>query len=396
MTFVALIVILSVVLSSLITWWIIPQVVRIVRVRGIFDHPDNDRKFHSEPTPMMGGIGIFLGLMIAIVVLAEMLTVDLNHYFRLCVVILLFVGMADDLVPISAKRKMLFMIVVANLILIDTNAWITVFNGVFGIATIPMFVAIPLSLFVIVLIINAYNMIDGVDGLAATQGAMAAALFGAFFAANGNYELVLIAFSLTGALIGFQIHNRPPARIFMGDTGSLVVGFTLAFLAVQFVTVVGTNPTFAINAYAPVLVAAILIVPLFDILRVVILRKTTGRAAFTPSRDHVHHILMDYGFNARDTTVYLQLVQMMIILLAYMMAQMGMNINLILATTLIVAAVVLPLRPGNIAILSWMGLSVPQRTLRQPVVHNIRFMNPKRQPIPKHDLYLKKVDENRD
>jgi UDP-GlcNAc:undecaprenyl-phosphate/decaprenyl-phosphate GlcNAc-1-phosphate transferase len=235
-----------------------------------------------------------------------------------------------------------------------------------------------------------------VDGLAATQGAMAAALFGAFFAANGNYELVLIAFSLTGALIGFQIHNRPPARIFMGDTGSLVVGFTLAFLAVQFVTVVGTNPTFAINAYAPVLVAAILIVPLFDILRVVILRKTTGRAAFTPSRDHVHHILMDYGFNARDTTVYLQLVQMMIILLAYMMAQMGMNINLILATTLIVAAVVLPLRPGNIAILSWMGLSVPQRTLRQPVVHNIRFMNPKRQPIPKHDLYLKKVDENRD
>jgi UDP-GlcNAc:undecaprenyl-phosphate/decaprenyl-phosphate GlcNAc-1-phosphate transferase len=362
----------------------------------MFDHPDNDRKFHSEPTPMMGGIGIFLGLMIAMVVVAEMLAVDLNHYFRLCVVILLFVGMADDLVPISAKRKMLFMIVVATLILINTNAWITVFNGVFGIATIPMFVAIPLSLFVIVLIINAYNMIDGVDGLAATQGAMAAALFGAFFAANGNYELVLIAFSLTGALIGFQIHNRPPARIFMGDTGSLVVGFTLAFLAVQFVTVVGTNPTFAINAYAPVLVAAILIVPLFDILRVVILRKTTGRAAFTPSRDHVHHILMDYGFNARDTTVYLQLVQMMIILLAYMMAQMGMNINLILATTLIVAAVVLPLRPGNIAILSWMGLSVPQRTLRQPVVHNIRFMNPKRQPIPKHDLYLKKVDENRD
>jgi UDP-GlcNAc:undecaprenyl-phosphate/decaprenyl-phosphate GlcNAc-1-phosphate transferase len=369
-----------------------------VRIRGLMDNPDYDRKIHREPTPVLGGIGIFLGFMVALVGAAEMMDVQLHNYFRLSVVILLFVGIADDLVPIPARRKMLFMIMAGSLVLIDTNSWIYNFNGVLGIDTVPAYVAIPLSLFVVVLIINAYNMIDGVDGLAGSQGAMAAAMFGVFFTVNGIIELALVAFALTGALVGFLFHNRPPARIFMGDTGSLVVGFILAFLAVEFVAVLGTNNAYAMNAYTPGLVGAILIVPLFDILRVVILRKSTGRPALSPSRDHVHHVLMDYGLGARHTSVYLLLVQLMITLTAYTMAQMGLNINLLLATTIIMAAIVLPMRPGHVMILSWMGWKPRMRPVLKPLPSRISMRMTGNSPhqIPKRDLYRSKVEENID
>lgn len=341
--------------SALITWCIIPHIVRIVRARGIFDQPDNDRKIHKVPIPMLGGIGIFLGFMIALVGAAEILDITLSHYFSLIVVILLFVGLADDLVPIPVGYKLLFMIMAGTVVLIDTSSWIIAFNGVFGIETVPLYIAIPLSLFVIVLIINAYNMIDGVDGLAGSQGAMAATFLGVFFVVNGMTGLSIIAFSLSGALLGYLFHNRPPARIFMGDSGSLVVGFILAFLAVEFVAVVGTNNTYAINAYTPVLIVAILIVPLFDILRVIILRKINGRRASSPSNDHVHHVLMDYGFSARGTSYYLLLVQIAITVIAYTMAQMGININLVLVVTVATASLVLPMRPGHVVVLFWLG-----------------------------------------
>jgi UDP-N-acetylmuramyl pentapeptide phosphotransferase/UDP-N-acetylglucosamine-1-phosphate transferase len=387
------IVTLTMILAGLITWWIIPHVVRIVKVRGIFDHPDNDRKLHMEPTPVLGGIGIFLGFMVALVGAAELMEIDVYSYFRLSVVILLFVGIADDLVPIPASRKMLFMILAGALVLIDTNSWIIAFNGVVGISTIPIYFAMPLSLFVMVLIINAYNMIDGVDGLAGSQGAMAGALFGVLFLLNGYIGLSLISFALAGALIGFLFHNRPPARIFMGDTGSLVVGFVLAFLAIEFVSVLGTNNAFTINAYTPVLVVAILIVPLFDVLRVVILRKLSGRLAFSPSREHVHHVLLDYGFGARGTSIYLLLVQLMITLSAYTMAQIGMNINLVLASTLITAVLVLPMRPGHVFVLYWMGWRPKHRPIRVPASISLRLVGDNEPKIPKRDLNHSKTEE---
>jgi UDP-GlcNAc:undecaprenyl-phosphate GlcNAc-1-phosphate transferase len=396
MAVVAAIVTLTMILAGLITWWSIPHVVRIVRIKGLMDNPDNDRKIHREPTPVLGGIGIFLGFMIAMVGTVELLDLHLHNYFRLNVVILLFVGIADDMVPIAARLKMLIMIVAGSLVLSETNSWIFSFNGVFGIDVVPLFVAIPLSLFVIVLVINAYNMIDGVDGLAGSQGALAAAVFGIFFAVNGIIELALISFALTGALVGFLFHNRPPARIFMGDTGSLVVGFILAFLAVEFVAVLGTNNAYAMNAYTPVLVVAILVVPLFDILRVIILRKLTGRAAFSPNRDHVHHVLMDYGFGALGTSSYLLLVQLVITLTAYTLAQFGVNINVILATTVIAAVIALPTRPGHVIMLSWMGWKPQMRPVLKPLPFrsSLRMTADTPQPTPKRDLYRSRMDQD--
>ncbi len=393
MAVIIAIVTLTAILSGLITWWSIPHVVRIVQERGLFDQPDYSRKIHENPTPVLGGIGIFLGFMVALVGVAEMMDIALHNYFRLSVVILLFVGIADDLVPIPARRKMLFMIMAGTLVLIDAETWITAFNGVFLLETVPLYVGIPLTLFVVVLIINAYNMIDGVDGLAGSQGIIAASMFGVFFTVNGIIELSLIAFALAGALAGFLVHNRPPARIFMGDTGSLVVGFVIAFLAVEFVTVVGTNNAFAINAYAPVLVAAILVVPLFDILRVVILRKSSGRAALSPSRDHVHHVLMDYGFGALGTTAYLALVQLMITLGAYTLAQLGIDTNFILATTLITAGLVLPMRPGHVYVLAWMGWRPKHRPIRVPASLSFQIIRDNDPKVPKRDLFHSKTEE---
>ncbi len=346
---------LTTALAGAIAWWTIPRVVHVVRHRNLFDTPDGDRKIHHLPTPVLGGIGIFLGFFVVLVVSFELLGVELNNFFLLSVIGLLFVGMYDDLLSVTAGKKLLLQITAACLVLYESMSWISDFNGVFGIQDIPVWVALPLSAFVIVLMINAYNMIDGVDGLAGSQGAVASFVFGAFFLASGELELSLISFALSGALLGFLIHNRPPARIFMGDTGSLVVGFVLGLLAVEFVSALGASPYGTLNSYTPVLVVAILIVPLYDILRIVIIRKVSGRPAFSSSRDHIHHVLQDYGFRARGVTAYFAGVQIVIFLVALSLAQLDVNINIVLAVILGSAVVSLPLGTTQVPILAMLG-----------------------------------------
>lgn len=396
MDFPIIIASLTIFLAGAIAWWTIPRVVEVVNRRNLFDAPDGDRKLHTQPTPVMGGVGIFLGFIVVLVAAAELLDIQLDNFFRLSIIGLLFVGIYDDLLNVSARCKLMVQIAAACLVLYESAGWISHFNGVFGIQSVPLWLAIPLSAFVIVLIINAYNMIDGVDGLASSQGAIASLLFGTFFYVNGDIELSLISFALTGALGGFLLHNRPPARIFMGDTGSLVVGFVLGFLAVEFVAKLAISPVLALNDYTPVLVVAILIVPLYDILRVVIIRKRSGRPAFSPGRDHIHHVLQDYDFGARGVSAYLATVQFLVFMAAYTLAQFEVDINIVLAAILLSAAVVLPFRPGQVPMLSWLGWKPRQRpTTRVPA--KVAFtISDQKQPVPKRDLYRSKAGETSD
>jgi len=357
-------------LAGLATWWSISHIIRITRARGLYDQPDLGRKLHKIPIPVLGGIGIFLGYMIALVCIAEFTGYELHSYFILSLVILMFVGIADDLVPISARYKLIFQIFATCLVLYNNDAWIRDFNGVFNISIIPIYFAVPLSIFVIVLIINAYNMIDGVDGLAGSQGALASSLFGFYFLVNGNIELSFIAFALTGALIGFLYYNQPPARIFMGDTGSLVVGFILGYLTVEFVSQIASDATNDVNFYSPIIVVSVLIIPLYDILRVVIVRKLSGRLAFSPSRDHVHHTLIEYGFGAQAVSLYLLFVQLMVFITAITLATIGVNINIMLAVILAIAVLTLPLRPGYIVFLYLIGLETQQRATHTQAISN--------------------------
>lgn len=157
------------------------------------------------------------------------------QYIMASMLILFFIGIKDDLVELTAWKKLLGQILAA--VIVVHFADIKIFNifGLFGLNEIPLWLTYPLTVFTIVVITNSFNLIDGIDGLAGSIGVLTSLTFGAWFLAFGETQFAIWSFSLTGALLSFLYFNKTPAKIFMGDTGSLIIGFTAAILAIQFI-----------------------------------------------------------------------------------------------------------------------------------------------------------------
>lgn len=354
-----LIIVSAILLSGLITWMVVPLVIKVVMRKGLMDEPDGIRKIHTTRIPTLGGIGIFMGFFFACNLIGEFFGYSMENLFRLSLVLLLLIGVKDDLIQISARRKLWFQIAAGGLAMWGSGAMISNFGGVFGVYDIPTWAGVVVTLFTFVVVINAYNLIDGADGLAGGLGVVISTILGTAFLVNGEFAMSLLAFSLAGALIGYLFYNYYPAKIFMGDTGSLVVGYTLAYLAVMLVDRVTPNPTYAINAYAPVLIVALLIIPLYDTLRVFALRLKKGVSPFMPGKEHIHHVLMGYGFNHRTLTTYLYAANIIIFGAALLFSAMGFNANLVLLGTVMTAVFVLPSRSKLVMLLAILGIEQP-------------------------------------
>lgn len=354
-----LITVVAIILAGAITWAAIPVVIRVVMRKGLMDEPDGVRKIHTQRIPTLGGIGIFVGFFFACNLIGEFYGYAMDNLFRLSLVMLLLIGVKDDLIQISARRKLWFQMAAGVMAMWGSRTVITDFGGVFGIGEIPLWAGVLVTLFTFVVVINAYNLIDGADGLAGGLGVIMSAILGTAFLMNGEFALSLLSFSLSGALIGYLFFNYYPARIFMGDTGSLVVGYTLAYLAVLFVDRVTNNPTYAVNANAPALIVALFIIPLYDTLRVFGIRIRNGVSPFMPGKEHVHHVLMGYGFNHHTLTVYLYAANLVIFGAALGFSMLGFNINLVLLGTLMTALVVLPTRSRLVILFAFLGIEHP-------------------------------------
>jgi UDP-GlcNAc:undecaprenyl-phosphate GlcNAc-1-phosphate transferase len=346
-------------LAGVITLAMTPTVIKVVLRKGLMDEPDGGRKVHTKRIPTLGGIGIFIGFFFACNLIGEFYGYAMDNLFRLSLVLLLLVGVKDDLIQITARRKLWFQIAAGVMAMWGSGAVITNFGGVFGIHDIPVWAGVLVTLFTFVVVINAYNLIDGADGLAGGLGVVMSGILGTAFFLNGEYALSLLSFSLAGALIGYLYFNFYPAKIFMGDTGSLVVGYTLAYLAVLFVDRVTPNPAYAINAYAPVLIVALFIIPLYDTLRVFGIRIRNGVSPFMPGKEHVHHVLMGYGFNHHTLTIYLYAANVVIFGAALGLGMLGFNINLVLIGTLLTAVFVLPSRSRLVILFAILGIEHP-------------------------------------
>lgn len=353
----------AVLLSAITAFWVaykaIPVVIRVVVRKNLMDEPDGNRKIHTHRIPTMGGIGIFAGFFIASTIMTSLMGYDIHPLFVVSTVILLLVGIADDLIHISASKKLIAQIIVANLAIAGSTVLIQDFSGVFGINAVPAFVSYPITVFAFIIVINAYNLIDGVDGLAAGLGMVIASTFGGFFLFNENYEMAIYSFGLVGALAGFLIYNFNPAQIFMGDTGSLIVGFTLAFLGLQYQGLSGENTKWISGEYASIVLVSALIIPLYDTLRVVIIRTKRGVSPFRPGKEHVHHVLMGYGFNHRKTAGYLIATNVFLIGFTITLATTGLNINAILALLLVACLIVLPTRSKLVFLFDLFGKRYP-------------------------------------
>ncbi len=325
----------AVITALAVTFFSIPSIIKISRIKHLFDKID-ERRSHQTPIPTLGGVAMFAGLLFSFTFWASFGQTNNSQYILCAYIIIFLIGAKDDLVPLTAFKKFAGEIIAAVLLVYKADIRLTSLYGIFGLHEIPIWLSIPLSIFVILLIINALNLIDGIDGLAASIGLLACMAFGAWFYLFGKMDLAILAAALSGALLAFLHYNfvLRPARIFMGDTGSLLVGLTMAILSIQFIE---ANKIWQNNwsiQSVPAVAVAILIVPLFDTLRVFTLRAVRRKSPFQPDKTHIHHLLLEIGFSHRQSTVILVIANLLFIVLAYYLQFLGTSILLFLLLAL--------------------------------------------------------------
>ncbi|MCH8525159.1 MAG: undecaprenyl/decaprenyl-phosphate alpha-N-acetylglucosaminyl 1-phosphate transferase [Balneolales bacterium] len=303
------------------------------------DLPDNGRKQHKAPTPTLGGVGIFFGFVLSISIVGGFMAPDYFPFLIAGITLLFVVGIKDDLMGVSAKKKLVAQILASVMVVYGGGIYIPELGGLFGINSIPAHLSQPFSVFAMVIILNAYNLIDGVDGLAGSVGFIASATLGTFLFLNGAVNEAILAFALAGALGGFLIYNFEPTRIFMGDTGSMVVGFLLAMLAFN---VMQTNLTAEV-VYLPasaVMVFGVLIIPMYDTLRVILIRLKNRQSPLNPDANHMHHVLMKSGYSHRGIVLVMATASIIIITTAFILREV--NVHLLFGVMAAQAMLILP------------------------------------------------------
>lgn len=334
-------VLLALLISFLITWAVIPVVIRVAELKHLFDEPDQDRKKHIRKTPTLGGIAIFAGLIIAFSTLRDFQNLIDVKYLIPALIIIFFAGIKDDILVLTPLKKLLAQFVSAFLIVVLGNIKINSFYGMLGIQEIPYLFSVIFTIMAIIAIINCYNLIDGVDGLAGSLGCMAAFTFGIWFYLTGHWSMTLLSFSLAGSLLGFLIYNWQPAKIFMGDTGAMLVGFILAVLAIHFIELnknMDVSNVYWIHA-SPSVAMGIMAIPIFDMLRVFFLRVVRKGSPFQSDRKHLHHLILDAGYSHRTVSIILLLWNLSIAVLCFTLKDIKSSYMLLL----ILAAVLLPM-----------------------------------------------------
>lgn len=329
--------ILSFITAFVLTYFAIPSVIAVARVKRLFDDP-NERSSHSVSIPSLGGIAIFAGLIFSVIFWTPFNVFGDLQYILCSLVLIFLIGAKDDIVPMRPSRKFMGQIFAALVMVLKADIRISSFYGLFNVYDLPFFVSVPLSVFVIVLIINAFNLIDGINGLAGTIGVIITMTFGYWFFMVERVEIAIVCFSLMGAIIAFLKYNYTPAQIFMGDTGSLVVGLISATLAIKFMeTNLNLASPYAVKAI-PAVTIGILIIPLYDTLRVFITRIIKGKSPFYPDKTHIHHLLLDLGFSHMQGTTILAITNILFIVMVYFLQGIG---TLALTILVLVVATIL-------------------------------------------------------
>jgi UDP-N-acetylmuramyl pentapeptide phosphotransferase/UDP-N-acetylglucosamine-1-phosphate transferase len=309
--------------AATITWYFIPKIIKLVRERNLTDKPVR-HKIHSGSVPTMGGIAIFAGFSVGFLISVNGYVPGLS-YFTAAVMLLFFVGLTDDLLYLRPNKKLMAEVFSVLLVVLFTNLRFTSLHGFMGVAEIPSWISYLLTVFIVIVIINAVNLVDGIDGLASSIGIIACVTFGTWFFLSGEYGYTALAAAMTGALLVFMNFNVSSGKnkIFMGDSGSLVLGFTLAIFAIHFNELNLTEKAFYHLNSSPSVSIAILIIPLFDTIRVVILRLRDHQHPFTADNRHMHHMMLRAGFSHIKATVIISMFNVIVIATAFMLDRIG-------------------------------------------------------------------------
>jgi len=318
--------VLSFVTAFIVALLVMPPLIKLIYRYNLLDKPDL-RKEHATPVPTMGGIASCLGMAVGCGLWYQFTNDIFTVCFFFSMAMLFCVGIMDDLKNMPARYKLVLQIAVASLIAFS-GVRITSFNGLFGIDAIPVSAQYTLTILAITGITNAFNLIDGIDGLAGGVGFMSLVILGLFLTLSHDANTAVAAFALSGGLLGFLYYNFNPAKIFMGDTGSLVLGFVVSVLAVRLIQL---NPEGSfILPHAPVFVLSTVAIPVFDTLRVFSLRMWAGKSPFSPDKTHIHHLLTLNGWGHRFSAKLICGVHAAILVLGYFLKDIRQEWGLLL------------------------------------------------------------------
>lgn len=335
--------------SLLFVAFSVPAVIRLAGYFNWFDPPGKN-KLHTQKVSKLGGFAIFGGVMFSVLLFVDS---SLFHEFKFSLagfVLLFIAGFLDDINPMQPWQKFLVQLMVAVIIAIPGEVLISGFYGFLGVYDISYEYSVIASVFLLVAITNAYNIIDGVDLLATLIG-LGVMLFLAFWMAlTKQFNAAMIAMAFSGSLAAFAWFNKPPASIFMGDSGTMPTGMAIAVLTIKAISVAGIySGKFAVNN-PPVLAFGLLALPLFDMLRVFSLRILSGHSPFYGDRRHLHHRLLTNGWSHRQTSLLIAgaalLVFSMIFFLNHFISIINLAMPMAISIAGVAVLVLLKIRPS--------------------------------------------------
>ena len=325
-------------IAYLITFILLPFIIKIARINKLFDIPD-ERKTHTYPISSLGGIGIVAGLSISLLLVSDFKLGDSEFQYYLATFFIIFIlGVIDDIFVLHAWKKVMGQMLVSLILTAKAHLIISNLQGLGGLFEISNIFSYPLTFFAIILVINSFNLMDGVDGLAASVGLVASFAFGLFFYINNTLPYAILSFAMAGSLLAFLMFNFPPAKIFMGDSGSMLIGLVNAILLIKFIETAGTVPLFPVASSIAV-GFGILLIPLLDVLRVFIIRLTKGVSPFEPDRNHLHHLLLNKGFSHTKVTITLMIAAAFLSAFAFFIQALDINLIAIILAALFFAGV---------------------------------------------------------
>ena len=317
-------ILLGAIIAFVITFYAIPVIIQVSNMKKLFDLPE-DRKIHLNPIPSLGGLGIFAGFMMGLLLMVDLTdkqAISTFQYYLTSFMVIFFFGIKDDILILTPFKKLLGQLAVAAILIFKADLVISNMHGFLGIGMIDATMGVFLSFFTIIVIVNAFNLIVGVDGLAGSVGIITASFFAFFELMSGETYYALFGFSFAASLAAFLIYNYSPARIFMGDTGAMLIGVVNAILVIHFINTAENSKILPVLA-TPAMGFGILLVPLMDTLRVFGIRILGGRTPFSPDRNHIHHLLLDKGFSHMEVTITISMASIIFVVLTYIALPLG-------------------------------------------------------------------------
>ena len=330
---------LPAVLSLLGTLWIHPKILKIAILKNLVDNPDA-RKLQRNPVPVMGGMAVFFGIVIGICSSQAIFNCPNAFMLTTAMLIMLYIGTIDDVIDLSPKMRFIIEILVVAWLMYVNDASINNFWGLWGVHAIPEWISWPLTIFAAVGIINAINLIDGVNGLSSGFCFMASVLFAIIFYNSGNIVMTTLAVSAAGAIVPFFLHNvfGYKTKMFIGDGGTLVIGTMMSMFVINILKDDTECAIFAAKGMGLIpMTLAFLAIPIFDTLRVMTSRIIRGTSPFYPDKTHLHHMFIDLGFSHLGTTVSILSMNFLVVIAWFVTYKLGASIDIQLYVVLAIS-----------------------------------------------------------